>query len=104
MPHNFIYHLSLILPFVILISGLSGIILWQKNIVLIILALEIAFIGSNVGFVLSSVYLDDIFGYIFSISALTLAGAEVSLGLTLTILIYRRLDMIFSNNLEKLKS
>lgn len=104
MLHTLIFHLTLSLPFIILLMGLCGIILWQKNIVLIILALEISFIGSNVGFVLSSVYLDDILGYVFSITALTLAGAEVSVGLTLCILIYRRLDSIFISNLEKIKS
>jgi NADH:ubiquinone oxidoreductase subunit K len=72
--------------------------------VLIILALEIAFLGSNVGFVLSAVYLDDILGYIFSLTSLTLAGAEVAVGLTLTILVYRRLESVFISNLEKLKS
>lgn len=84
--------------------GLLGILLWRKNLVLIILSLEISFISSNIGFVLSSLYLDDVFGYIFSLVSLTIAGSEVSLGLALAILLYRKLDNIFIRSLNKLKS
>jgi NADH-quinone oxidoreductase subunit K len=84
--------------------GLLGILLWRKNLVLIILSLEISFISSNIGFVLSSLYLDDVFGYIFSLISLTIAGSEVSLGLALAILLYRKLDTIFIRGLNKLKS
>lgn len=91
------------LPTLILITGISGMLLWRKNLVLIVVALEISFIGSNVGFVLSSLYFDDILGYIFSVSALTLAGAEVSLGLALAIVAFRKFGNIYIKNLTLLK-
>lgn len=92
------------LTFLIFFSGFLGMLLWQKNLVLVILSLEIIFISSSIGFILSSIMIDDIFGFLFSLFLLTLAGAEVSFGLALTILSYRKFDNIFLNNLTRLKS
>lgn len=92
------------LPVIIFIFGLFGIILWQKNLILIIVGLEISFIASNVGFVLTSLFFDDALGFVFSLTSLTLAGAEVSLGLALAILMYRKFDNIFIKNLTFLKA
>ena len=83
--------------------GLVGIFLWQKNLILILLGLEIAFLGANVGFVLTSLLLDDMAGYIFSLVSLTLAGAEVSLGLAIIIVVYRKFGNIYSRSLSHLK-
>lgn len=91
------------LPIMIFVTGIVGILLWQKNLVLIIVALEISFIASNIGFVLSSLYFDDVLGYIFSLTSLTLAGAEVSLGLALAIVAFRRFGNIYIKNLRRLK-
>lgn len=92
------------LPCLVLAGGLMGSLLWKKNLVLIILALEISYISANVGFILCSLYFDDIFGYIFSLSSLTLAGAEICLGLSLVILVFRKFNNIFSHNLVILKN
>ena len=54
--------------------------------------------------ILASLLLDDITGFIFSLVGLTIAGAEVSLGLALTIVVYRKFDSIYSKKLEYLKS
>jgi NADH-quinone oxidoreductase subunit K len=72
-------------------------------LIFIIIGLEIAFLGSNVGFVLAATAIDDIAGYIFSLIALTLAGGEVSLGLAIIIIIYRKFGNIYSNQLQHLK-
>jgi len=68
-----------------------------------IIALELCFIGVNIGFVLTSILIDDAYGFIFSLVGLTLAGAEVSLGLALTIIVYRKFDNIYTKNLLFLK-
>jgi NADH:ubiquinone oxidoreductase subunit K len=73
-------------------------------LILLIISLEIIFISSNFGFILSSLYFDDILGFIFSIFSLTIAGAEVSLGLALAIIMFRHLDNVFIKNLKYLKS
>lgn len=109
--YNFIYiimytlqYFIFVLPISVLFLGICGLILWQKNLVLLIISLELMFIASNIGFILTSLYFDDILGYIFSVFSLTIAGAEVSLGLAITILMFRRLDSVFITKLKYLKS
>lgn len=104
MKLDFLQFLVIALPVFILITGITTLILWRKNLVLFIIALEICFISSYVGFILASLLIDDIVGFIFSLFGLTIAGAEVSLGLALTIIIYRKFDSIYSKKLEHLKS
>lgn len=103
MKIELIYYLLFFLPLSTVIAGFAGLLLWRKNLVLVIIALELCFIGSNIGFVLTSLILDDAFGFIFSLIGLTLAGAEVSLGLALTIIVYRKFDNIYTKNLVFLK-
>ncbi len=104
MRIDFLQFLVFSLPFITFLTGILSLILWRKNLVLLIIALEICFIGSYIGFILASLLIDDIIGFIFSLIGLTIAGAEVSLGLALTIIVYRRFDSIYSKKLEYLKS
>lgn len=92
------------LPVLIFSAGIVGVLVWQKNIILIIISLEISFVASSLGLILSSIYLDDILGQVLSLFAITIAGAEVSLGLALAIVLYRKIDNIFIKNLKHLKS
>lgn len=71
---------------------------------LTIISLELRLVASHIGFILTSVLIDDAVGFIFSIIGLTLAGAEVSLGLALSIIAYRKFDTVYSHRLEFLKS
>lgn len=104
MRIDFLHFLVFALPLVTFFTGLVGLVLWRKNLVLLIIALEICFISSYIGFILSSILIDDAVGFIFSLIGLTIAGAEVSLGLALTIIIYRKFDSIYSKRLQYLKS
>ncbi len=69
-----------------------------------LISLEVMFVAVNVGFILASIYIDDVVGYIFSLLILTLAGIEVSVGLALIILIYRRYGNIHVQSIAKIKS
>lgn len=104
MKIDFIQFLVLGLPILTFLAGLLSLILWRKNLVLVIIALEICFISSYIGFILSSLLLDDVVGFIFSLIGLTIAGTEVSLGLALIIIVYRKFDSIYTKKLEYLKS
>ena len=94
MKVDFLHFLVLVLPFITFFTGVISLLLWRKNLVLLIISLEICFIGAYIGFILASLLLDDITGFIFSLVGLTIAGAEVSLGLALTIVVYRKFDSI----------
>jgi NADH-quinone oxidoreductase subunit K len=71
---------------------------------LLLIGLELLFLSANLGFIMASIVLDDIVGYIFSMFIFAMAGVEVALGLALTIVIYRQYGNIYSENLTKLKT
>lgn len=95
--------LTLLLPTTIFILGLGGLVIWKKNLISLLISLEVLFLSVNLGFILVSLIHDDMAGIIFSLGILTMAGIEISIGLALTILIYRRHDDIHLRSLNKLK-
>ena len=69
--------------------GLFGIILNRKNILNIIMSIELLLLSINLNFAIFSVYLDDITGQIFIIFILTIAAAESAIGLAIITGFYR---------------
>lgn len=78
----------------IYILGLIGIIVNRKNIINTIISIEIMLLGVNLFLISTSCYLDDISGNILFIYILTIAGCEAAIGLTIVILLYRRINTI----------
>lgn len=74
--------------FLFLISIL-GLFLNQKNILIMLMSLEIMFLSISFNFIFLSVYLDDIMGQIFALLILTVAAAESSIGLAILVVYYR---------------
>ena len=79
----------IIIPIIIFFIGISGIILNKKNIILILISVELMLLAVNFIFLVSSVYLDDRIGQIFALLVLTVAAAETSIGLGILIVYYR---------------
>ena len=79
----------IIIPIIIFFIGLSGIILNKKNIILILISVELMLLAVNFIFLVSSVYLDDRIGQIFGLLVLTVAAAETSIGLGILVVYYR---------------
>jgi len=86
----------------ILIS-IIGFVRAKTNIILILVSLEIHFLSYHLILIASSIILNDISGIIFSLFCLTVAGAEVAIGLALIILFYRSNRVIGINQLNRLK-
>ena len=61
--------------------GLIGIIINNKNLIMIMLSVEILLLAINLNFAIFSIYLDDVIGHIFIIFILTIAAAESAIGL-----------------------
>ena len=76
---NFILNLTSILFFI----GLLGVVLNRKNILTILMSIEILLLAVNLNFAALSVYLDDIVGHVFVIFILTIAAAESAIGLAI---------------------
>nr|YP_003795206.1 NADH dehydrogenase subunit 4L [Proteromonas lacertae]YP_003795238.1 NADH dehydrogenase subunit 4L [Proteromonas lacertae]ADD46344.1 NADH dehydrogenase subunit 4L [Proteromonas lacertae]ADD46376.1 NADH dehydrogenase subunit 4L [Proteromonas lacertae] len=69
--------------------GLFGIIINKKNILLIIISIELLLLGVTFSLVAYSVFLDDIVGQFFVLLILTVAAAESSIGLSILVVHYR---------------
>lgn len=72
-----------------------GIFLNQKNILIMLMALEMMFLSVSLNLVAASVYLDDIVGQILTLLVLTVAAAESSIGLAILVIYYRIRNSIF---------
>lgn len=72
------------------VIGLWGMILNRKNVITILMALEILLLGANLNFIIFSVYLDDIRGQIFSLFILVIAAAESAVGLAILVIFYKK--------------
>jgi NADH-quinone oxidoreductase subunit K len=69
--------------------GISGMLVIRKNLISLLMSLEILLLAVNLNFVLFSLYLDDAVGFIFSLMILTVAAAESAIGLAILISHYR---------------
>jgi NADH-quinone oxidoreductase subunit K len=69
--------------------GILGLYLNRKHAIMILISLELLILSVNINFIISSIYLDDLFGIIYSLINLTSAASESAIGLALLILFYR---------------
>jgi len=69
--------------------GVLGLYLNRKHAIMILISLELLILSVNINFIISSIYLDDLFGLIYSLINLTSAASESAIGLALLILFYR---------------
>nr|YP_009329936.1 NADH dehydrogenase subunit 4L [Didymosphenia geminata]API83123.1 NADH dehydrogenase subunit 4L [Didymosphenia geminata] len=94
---NFIFKLTCIIFFI----GLMGIILNRKNILVIIMSIELLLLAVNLNFAAFSIYLDDIVGQIFVLFILTVAAAESAIGLAIITVLYRLKNSIELDPIKK---
>ena len=77
------------ISFLLFLIGMFGLFLNQKNILIMLMSLEIMFLSLSFNLILSSVYLGDIAGQIFALLVLTVTAAESSIGLAILVVYYR---------------
>ena len=75
--------------FTLFFVGIWGLFLNRKNIIIMLMSLELMLLAVNVNFILCSVYLDDFIGQIFALLVLTVAAAESAIGLAILV-VYSR--------------
>lgn len=69
--------------------GVIGLVLNRKNILIIIMSIELMLLAVNLNFIVFSVYLDDILGQMFVLFILTIAATESAIGLAILLVYYR---------------
>jgi NADH-quinone oxidoreductase subunit K len=81
--------LFLFLSIFLFLIGIIGIFLSRKNIILIIMSLELLLLASNYNYLCFPIYLDDLIGQVFSLLILSVGASESALGSALVITYYR---------------
>lgn len=74
---------------ILFLLGIWGIFLNRKNIIIMLMSIELMLLAVNLNFLLFSVYLDDLIGQMFALLILTVAAAESAIGLALLVVYYR---------------
>lgn len=85
------------------IFGLCGIFLTSKNLITVLLSIEILLLSVNLNFIIFSIYLDDLLGQIYALLIITVAAAESAIGLAILVIYYRKYNNIDINKINKLK-
>ena len=80
-----------------------GIFLNRKNVIIILMSIELMLLAVNMNFVAFSHYLGDAAGQIFVFFILTVAAAESAIGLAILVVLFRNLDTIAVEELDRLK-
>ena len=93
----------LILAATIFTIGVVGIFLSRKNIIAILMSIELILLAVNINLVSFSIYLNDLTGQIFTIFILTVAAAEAAIGLAIIVIYYRNSGTIRVQEIDKLK-
>ena len=99
---NIGYILTIIV--ILFFIGVVGLVLNRKNILITIMSIEIMLLSVNLNFVIFSVYLDDVLGYIFVLFILTIAATESSIGLSILSAYYKLKQTVQMEKVKNIKS
>ena len=88
---------------IIFLIRIVGIFLNRKNVIVILMSIELILLAVNINLVSFSVYMNDISGQIFTLFILTVAAAEAAIGLAIIVVYYRNSGTIRVEVIEKLK-
>ena len=93
----------LILAATIFTIGVVGIFLNRKNVIVILMSIELILLAVNINLVSFSIYLNDLTGQIYALFILTVAAAEAAIGLAIIVINYRNSGTIRVQEIDKLK-
>lgn len=93
----------LVLGAILFAISVIGIFLNRKNIIVLLMAIELMLLAVNMNFVSFSHFLNDPSGQIFVFFILTVAAAESAIGLAILVVLFRNLNTINVEDLDKLK-
>ena len=92
----------LVLGAILFSVSIAGIFLNRKNLVIILMAIELLLLAANMNFVAFSHYLQDLSGQVFVFFILTVAAAEAAIGLAILIVLFRTRRSINVQDLDRL--
>jgi len=75
---------------ILFVIGVLGIFLNRRNVILMLMAIELLLLSVNINLVAFSAYLGDMTGQVFAMFVLTVAAAEAAIGLAIMVIFFRR--------------
>ena len=93
----------LLLAGILFSIGVAGVFLNRKNVILLLMCMELMLLAVNFNFVAFSRYLGDLDGQIFVFFIMTVAAAEAAIGLAILVVLFRNLETINVEDLDELK-
>ena len=83
--------------------GILGIFLNRKNVIVILMAIELILLAVNINFVAFSAFLSDLTGQIFAMFVLTVAAGEAAIGLAILVIYFRGRGTIAVDDIHRMK-
>ena len=93
----------LLLGSILFAISVLGIFLNRKNVIVLLMAIELMLLAVNMNFIAFSHYLNDTAGQVFVFFILTVAAAESAIGLAILVLVFRNMKSINVEDLDSLK-
>lgn len=93
----------LVLAAILFTMGVFGMFLNRKNVIVILMSIELMLLAVNINFVAFSAFLDDLAGQVFTMFILTVAAAEAAIGLAILVVFFRNKGSIAVDDISSLK-
>ena len=93
----------LVLAALLFTIGVCGIFLNRKNVITLLMSIELMLLSVNINFVAFSAYLGDILGQVFTMFVLTVAAAEAAIGLAILVVYFRNRGSIAVEDISEMK-
>ena len=88
---------------VLFVLGVLGIIINRKNVIVILMSIELILMSVNINLVAFSAYLGDLVGQIFSLFVLTVAAGEAAIGLAILVVYFRNRGTIAVDDVNQMR-
>jgi NADH-quinone oxidoreductase subunit K len=92
----------LTLSFILFSIGVAGVLL-RRNILIVLMSLELVFNAVNISFAAFSYYLQSLNGLVVVVFSITIAAAEVAVGLAILVTVYRRRKTVYVDDLNEMR-
>lgn len=93
----------LVVAAIVFTIGVSGIFLNRKNVITILMSIELMLLAVNINFVAFSAYLHDLVGQVFTLFVLTVAAAEAAIGLAILVVYFRNQGSVAVEDIHLMK-
>ena len=93
----------LVLGAVLFSLAVAGIFMNRKNLIVLLMSIELMLLAVNINFVAFSYYLNDLAGQVFVFFILTVAAAEAAIGLAILVIVFRNRGTINVQDLNEMK-